>query len=230
MWLLLWPVVGLEIKRQCQLSYKSALFLMHRIRFAMKDFPANTTKLFGEVEIDETFCGGKPRLQTDGTRVIGTGYRRDTNKTPVVAIIKRKGDVRAAVIPCVNGKNLSQFINKNVVKGSVVNTNQFPLYKSVIYPLTRFGDGKHVVVNHGRREYARHNLDGTIAHVNTCESFFSLLKRGLIGTFHSVSKEHLHRYCDEFSFRWNTRKLNDGQRTVLAIEGAAGKRLAYYGV
>jgi len=78
-----------------------------------------------------------------------------------------------------------------------------------------------------KREHARKATDGTIAHVNTCESFFSLLKRGIMGTYHCISKEHLHRYCDEFSFRWNKRRLNDGERLVAAVQQAEGKRLLY---
>ncbi len=100
------------------------------------------------------------------------------------------------------------------------------MYPSVIYWLVRW-EGNHHVVNHRLREYARRATDGKIAHVNSCESFFSLLKRGLMGTFHCVSKEHLHRYCDEFSFRWDTRRLNDGERLVKAIKNADGKRLLY---
>ncbi len=84
-----------------------------------------------------------------------------------------------------------------------------------------------LVVNHAIREYARKATDGTIAHVNTCESFFSLLKRGIMGTYHCISKEHLHRYCDEFAFRWNKRRLNDGDRLVAAVKQADGKRLLY---
>jgi hypothetical protein len=101
------------------------------------------------------------------------------------------------------------------------------MYKSVLHPIVKFGDGKHYAVNHSRKEYARRNLDGSVAHVNNCESFFSLLKRGLMGTFHCVSKEHLHRYCDEFAFRWNTRQLNDGDRLMAAIKNGEGKRLIY---
>ena len=72
-----------------------------------------------------------------------------------------------------------------------------------------------------------HNADGTTAGVNCAESFFSLIKRGLLGTFHAVRKEHLHRYCDESAFRWDTRKLNDGQRVIEAVKHTAGKRLTY---
>jgi hypothetical protein len=70
-------------------------------------------------------------------------------------------------------------------------------------------------------------VDGTVSHINTCESFFSLIKRGVYGAFHHVSKEHLHRYCDEFSFRWNTRKLTDGERMETALGMMEGKRLTY---
>ena len=161
--------------------------------------------------------------------VKGTGYRKDSNKVPVVALIERGGDVRTKVVARVNQKNLASFLKENISRGAVVNTDQHLVYPSIVYPIVKHYGGRHYVVNHGQREYARITPDGTVAHVNTCESFFSLLKRGLVGTFHAVSREHLHRYCDEFSFRWNTRKLNDGERTALCIEGAAGKRLAYYG-
>jgi hypothetical protein len=83
------------------------------------------------------------------------------------------------------------------------------------------------VVNHSVYEYARQNADGSAAHVNTCESFFSLLKRGVMGSFHHVSREHLPKYADEFAFRWNNRKISDGQRMEVAIEQTEGKRLTY---
>lgn len=215
-------VSALEIQRQCQISYKSALFLMHRIRFAMGDDNSSKPKLFGEVEADETYCGGKQKLEKDVL-----GFRIKSNKVPVAAMVKRKGEVRAKVLPNITSKNLSRFLNQNITRGSTVHTDQLPLYRNALYRIVRFGAGKHTVVNHSAKEYAHRNPDGTVSHTNTCESFFSLLKRGLMGTFHCVSKEHLHRYCDEFSFRWNTRQLNDGERVVSAIKNADGKRLLY---
>ena len=220
-------VAALEIQRQCQISYKSALFLMHRIRFAMAGNSGSTPKLFGTLEVDETYCGGSPRHEKGVNPIKPGGFRKTSNKTPVVAMVRRGGEIRTEVVPTVTYKNLREFVNKNIVKGSVINTDQHPLYPSVLKPLVRFGDGQHQTVNHHRKEYARHNLDGTVSHTNTCESFFSLLKRGLMGTFHCVSKEHLHRYCAEFQFRWNTRFLNDGERLVSAIKNAEGKRLIY---
>ena len=86
---------------------------------------------------------------------------------------------------------------------------------------------RHDVVNHSQLEYARRNFDGTISHVNNAESFFSLLKRGVVGAFHHVSPEHLHRYCDEFGFRWDFRKVTDGERMVEGLKRTEGKRLMY---
>jgi transposase-like protein len=218
-------VSALEIQRQCQISYKSALFLMHRIRFAMKDDSPEKPKLFGTLECDETFCDSRQVKKDHGNKI--PTHWNSVNKVPVVAMVRRGGEVRTGIVPNVNHKNLSTFLNKNVTKGSTVNTDQWKAYKSALRPIVKFGEGKHLTVNHSKKEYARHNPDGSVAHVNSCESFFSLLKRGLVGTFHCVSREHLHRYCDEFSFRWNTRFLNDGERIVAAIKNSEGKRLIY---
>jgi transposase-like protein len=215
---------ALEIKRHCNISYKSALFLMHRVRFAITDDPKNPPpKLGGTLEVDETYCGGKPR-PLDG---IISKRGRGTKKTPVVAMVQRNGDVRTKVVTAVSHKNLREFIDLNIEKGSIVNTDSFSMYHTLLWPIYGVGDGRHDVVNHKAKEYVRRNVDGSLAHVNSCESFFSLIKRGLIGTFHAVSKEHLPRYCNEFAFRWNTRTLNDGERITKAVQSAEGKRLVY---
>ena len=215
-------VSALEIQRHCQISYKSALFLLHRVRFAMTDNNETPKKLTGTCEVDETFCGGKPRPNADGTKPKGTGYRKDSNKIPVVAMVERGGDVRAKVVPKVTSKNLHQFVSQHIDKSATVNTDTFPIYHGVLYDWAR-----HDTVNHSTLEYSRTNPDGTKTHVNSCESFFSLIKRGLNGIYHAVSPEHLHRYVGEFEFRWNTRNLCDGDRIVRAIQSADGKRLVY---
>ncbi len=206
-----------EIQRHCQISYKSALFLLHRVRFAITPDTTGAPKLDGEIEIDETYCGGKPR-HGSGPHKRGRG----TKKTPVVAMVQRNGEVRSKVITSVNYKNLHRFIGNNVEKTATINTDDCNSYPRIGRQFNR-----HDVVKHTAKEYARHNADGTVSHTNTAESFFSLIKRGLMGIYHSVSKEHLHRYCGEFEFRWNTRTLNDGERITTAIKGASGKRLIY---
>ncbi len=195
-------VSAMQIQRQTRVSYKSALFLMHRIRFAMAD--NGGTPLGGIVEIDETYVGGKPRKGSAPVHHMEQGRFRKgpaldfkDRKTPVVAMV----DQRA--------------IFANVDRSARIMTDERPTYRAI---------GKqyagHDVVNHSRGEYARGDVT-----TNTVEGFFSLLKRGVYGTFHSISRTHLHRYVSEFTFRYNTRKLDDGERTMQAIRGAEGKRL-----
>jgi transposase-like protein len=204
-------VSALQIRRETGLSYKSALFLMHRVRYAMAE--PIPSKLDGIVEVDETYVGGKPRRD-------GKYHKRGrgTSKAPVVALVERNGRVRSKPIANVTGKTLKDAIRDNVEKTACIMTDEHTSYRGIG---KEFAGGHHTV-NHGRGEYAR-----GIVHSNSAESFFALLKRGVYGTYHAVSKKHLHRYVSEFAFRWNTRKQNDGDRLVAAIRGARGKRLMY---
>lgn len=211
-------VSALEIKRHCQISYKSALFLMHRVRFAMTADASTPEKMEGTCEVDETYVGGKPRHPREKRA-------KWSDKTPVVALVQRGGEVRTQVVANVTAKNVSKFVDANIHGSAVVNSDQSAVLHNVLHPWARWY--RHHVVNHSKFEYARTNADGSVAGVNHCESFFSLLKRGLMGTFHAVSKHHLHRYCNEFAFRWNTREMNDGDRTAFAIQSSVGKRLHY---
>lgn len=205
-------VSALEIKRQTGLSYKSALFLMHRIRFAMAPETAQGGgKLSGTVEVDETYVGGKPR------------YRRDqreawTTKQAVVALVQRNGEVRNRHIPDVTAKTLEREIYKHVDLGSRLMTDEYVAYQSIG---SQFAGG-HETVKHTAGEYVRGD-----AHTNTVESYFALVKRGLNGIYHAVSKKHLHRYLSEFEFRYNRRHLGDGDRLVATIRASEGKRLFY---
>jgi transposase-like protein len=206
-------VSAMEIQRHCQISYKSALFLMHRIRFAMTPDIDSLPKMTGTVEVDETYVGGKPRP--------GTGYHkrgRGTSKTPVLGIVQRNGNIHRRVVANVSAATLKGAIRQCVDKSATIMTDEFPVYRGIGKEFS----GGHHVIRHGQREYVRGEVS-----TNTAESSFALIKRGLMGIYHAVSKEHLHRYLGEFDFRWNTRQMNDGERTARAIEGAVGKRLAY---
>lgn len=213
-------ISALQIKRECGLAYKSALFLMHRIRFAMT--PDTEEKLSGDIEVDETYVGGKPRYKQhrvfDSSRPkMNTG--RGTKKTPVLALIARDGSIRTQVLPNITGETLRKAIIENVnVPSARLLTDELHAYKKIGKEFS----GGHEFVKHSAGEYARGDI-----HSNTAESFFATLKRGIYGTFHAVSKKHLHRYVNEFAFRWDTRKIDDGQRLVSAIKGADGKRLLY---
>ena len=204
-------VSALEIQRQCQISYKSALFLLHRIRFAMTTEDGKFPPMRGMVEVDETYVGGKRKYM---------GKCGTSGKIPVVSALERCGRVRSQVVPNVTGKTLKSFIQKNVKVNSEIHTDENRSY-CLIRP-----NYAHFTVKHGMGEYARREKDRLVT-TNSVEGFFSLLKRGITGIYHCVSKEHLHRYLGEFDFRYNNRRLNDGERLVAAVKQAEGKRLLY---
>jgi transposase-like protein len=206
-------VSALEIKRHCQISYKSALFLMNRIRFAMSPDP-NEPKLNGIVECDETYVGGKPRKGDGKTHKKGRG----TSKTPVFAAVARDGKIRRRVVANVTGETLRAAIREDVHPDSYIITDEHLGYRGI----GEHFEGGHHTVRHSAGEYARGP-----SHTNTAESSFALVKRGIVGVYHNVSKEYLHRYIWQVDFMWNGRKLNDGERTVLAIRCAEGKRMMY---
>jgi transposase-like protein len=206
-------VSALQIKRLTGLSYKSALFMMHRIRFAMSDNPQTPRPLEGTVEADETYVGGRPRhpqLMTIG----GRKPMSDT-KACVLALVERGGEIRPFHVP--KGQPIKRVVLAHVSPDAVLMTDEASGYKKIGQEFA-----EHHAVMHSVREYVR-----GFAHTNTAESFFSLLKRGIYGTFHSVSVKHLHRYLGEFQYRYNTRHVDDGERTAQAIRKAAGKRLEY---
>jgi transposase-like protein len=200
-----------QMHRMLKVTYKTAWFMCHRIRFAMAGGEIPAKKLSGTVEVDETFVGGKGDLKTKFSR-----------KTPVVALVQRDGDLKTRVVSNVTQKNVLQAVHECVESGAIVNTDDSGVYRGRLKAFAR-----HDIVNHSKEQYAVSLPDGSVKHVNTCESFFSLLKRGVHGAWHHVSREHLPKYAGEFEFRWNHRKITDGERMVKAIESTEGKRLTY---
>jgi len=205
-------VSALEIKRQCQISYKSALFLMNRIRFAMAPDP-DAPKLRGDVECDETYIGPR-RPRYKGTSKHGRG----TSKTPVFVAVQRNGELRRRVIADVTAHTLKGAIREEIDRRARIITDEHRSYTGIG---TEFSGG-HETVSHGTYEFVRSNN-----HTNTAESTHALVKRGIVGIYHNVSREYLHRYLWQFDFLWNNRELNDGERTYVAIKAAEGKRLMY---
>jgi transposase-like protein len=202
-----------QLHRMLGLTYKTAWFMAHRIRHAMND-DAKQTKLGGTVEIDEMYIGGK---------VKGHGVKAGKdNKTPVVSLVERKGRVRSFQTEKVNFEEMKPIIKEHLHGWSEVMTDD-----ATIYPFLLKGQAaSHDVVCHSKGEYVRKEGLRTI-HTNTIESFFALFKRGVYGTFHHISRQHLHRYLDEFDFRYNSRETTDGERAELAVKGVVGKRLMY---
>jgi transposase-like protein len=196
-----------QLHRMLGVTYKTAWFMSHRIRHAMKP---HQRLLQGVVEVDETFFGKKSDVRTS-----------KSSKSCVAALVERGGEVRTRVVASVTQKNMGACIRELVSKDAIINTDNHSAYANL-------ADYKgHDVVSHSTEGFNKITLEGRRASVNYCESFFSLMKRGIVGAFHHVSKEHLPRYCDEFAFRWNTRKHTDGERFEVAIAAIEGKRLKY---
>jgi len=194
-----------QLHRMLGVTYKTAWFMSHRIRHAMNDSHA-MGKLKGTVECDETYIGGKKRIE-----------QRYDNKTPVFSLVQREGTVRSFVITNLTASKLKEIIRDNVEREARIMTDEFRSYMGLKYEFL-----SHDTVNHSAKEYVRGH-----AHTNTVEGYFSLLKRGIVGTFHHVGSQHLHRYLAEFDFRYNGRKLDDATRSILATRMIEGKRLQY---
>jgi transposase-like protein len=194
-----------QLHRMLRITYKSAWFMAHRIRLAMQHSPF-AGKLGGIVEADETYIGGREKR---------TGA--PSKKKAVFALVERHGRVRSFALPTVTSKNLREIIRENVAADSRMMTDEFKGYRGL---KKEFAD--HQTINHSRGHYVRGEVT-----TNTVEGYFSLLKRGLTGTYHHVSKHHLHRYLAEFDFRYNARQADDAARNILAVKQTEGKRLQY---
>ena len=201
-----------QMERMLGVTYKTAWFLCHRIREAMDGAAGNAPLGGGNkvVEADETFVGGKARNRA---------FRAPKPKKAVVALVEREGQVRSFHVANVNAKHLRGLIVTNVDRASHLMTDE-----SMVY--TRVGRefAGHSTVVHSANQYVR---TGGFTHSNTAENFFSILKRGVIGTYHHMSEAHLGRYCREFDLRYNTRTMSDGERASVILKGMEGKRLTY---
>ncbi len=203
-----------EIGRDLGVTQKTAWFMLHRVRLAMQE--GDGAMLGGEVEVDETFIGGKARNMHAAKRrekIHGTG---GTDKEIVFGMVERGGKVRAKHVSTRGKAELQPEIRENVAAGSAIFSDELLSYSG----LDR--DYQHAVINHAV-EYVNGNV-----HTNTMENFWSLLKRGLHGTYISVEPFHLFRYIDEQAFRYNNRNdMNDGDRFNAVLSHVAGKRLTY---
>jgi transposase-like protein len=202
-----------QLERMLGVTYKTAWFMTHRIREAMRD--SGGSGLFGgeggTVEVDETFWGNrKPRGQKKGR-----GY---AHKEKILSLVERGGGrVRSHHVERVDAATLAPILREQIAQDSRIITDEASQYTLVGREFAGHG-----VVSHGIGEYVRGDI-----HTNTIEGYFSVLKRGLTGTYHHVSKQHLKRYLSEFDFRYNTRKANDMERTIEALRGIDGKRMMY---
>lgn len=207
-----------QLHRSISVTYKTAWFMFHRIREAMRPASEPAMGEGGPVEMDTTYVGGREKNRHASKRKnIGRG---GAGKEPVVALVERQGRVRAHHMPSVTASNVDAVLDKQMKEGATLYTDDDRTFRTV-KPRNR----PTAVVRHSIGEYVRGD-----AHTNTIEGYFSILKRGIYGTYHHVSPEHLKRYLAEFDFRYNERMalgVDDAERTVRAIKGAEGKRLTY---
>ncbi|MGF7169416.1 hypothetical protein FHS91_001075 [Sphingobium xanthum] len=203
-----------QLHRMLEITYKSAWFLAHRIREAMRagelDLPFGNTG--GAVEMDETFIGQEPGVK------MGKGGVR--HKMKVVTLVDReRGRARSMVVDKLNINIVTGIAVENLAREAYLMTDDAGFYKNMRYTFT------HGYTRHSRGEY----VDGVI-HTNTVEGYFSIFKRGMKGVYQHCAKKHLHRYLAEFDFRYSNREavgFNDADRSVEAIKGIVGKRLSY---
>ena len=201
-----------ELHRAIGVTQKTAWFMLQRIRLATQDETHN--KLAGEVEVDETFIGGKARFMHADKRAEKIHGRGPDGKTIVAAVLERGGTVRARVCSTRRKAELQAMIRENVEAGSAVYSDALKSYDG----LDEFG---HEVIDH-----AVAYVDGNV-HTNGLENFWSLLKRSLKGTYVSVEPFHLFRYIDEQAFRYNNRNMNDIERFVYVMRHVIGRRVTY---
>jgi transposase-like protein len=203
-----------EIHRAIGVTQKTAWFMLHRIRLAMQG--ENAAKLSGEVEVDETLIGGASRFMHKEKRervITGTGGK---DKTAVMGVMERGGNVRAFVVENRTKKELQKQVREHVEAGAAIFTDELLSYEGLD------ADYHHAVINHAV-EYVNGNV-----HTNNLEGFWNLLKRGLKGTYVSVEPFHLFRYLDEQAFRFNNRKAaGDWERCSELVSQVLGKRLTY---
>jgi len=208
-------VSSYEIARDVKVTQKSAWFMLHRIRLAMQD-DFFGSKLGGEVEVDETFIGGKSRnmhLSKRKQRITGTG---GADKTIVFGMLERGGRVRAKVMPNRKMESVQPEIRQHVTAGTALYSDEWVAYRGLET------DYAHQIIDH-----AVQYVDGRV-HTNSMENFWSLLKRGIAGTYVSVEPFHLFRYLDEQMFRFNNRKnIDDAGRFDLVVSQLVGKRLTF---
>ncbi len=213
-----------QLHRILEVTYKTAWFMSHRLREAMRDGSLDIMGgPGGMVEADETYFGYKDD-KTKG-KLTKRGKRGHGGQRPIVALVERNGKARTFYVETATRKNVSEIVSENVAKESTLLTDESRFYTAIGETYT-----EHKTVHHSSNEYVRYEKGGLEVHTNTVEGYFSLFKRGMKGIYQHCSEKHLHRYLAEFDFRYNNRirlGVDDQARTDNALRGIVGKRLTY---
>jgi transposase-like protein len=213
---------AMQLQRHLGCEYNTAWFLHHRVMEAMRRGGLDVPPMGGPgkiVEVDEAYHGTVDEARVSKQRQ-GRPYKRHKHigqKRAIVSLVERGGSVRSFHVPTADAATVAQIVRENVHAETRLHTDESKLYVRVG---TEFA--AHETVNHAAKEYARGDVT-----TNTVEGYFSIFKRGMRGNYQHCAEKNLHRYLAEFDFRYNTRKLTDGERAVLAVQGGEGKRLTY---
>lgn len=199
-------ISSVQLGKDIGVTQKTAWFMLHRIRFAFSN-DNYEGKLYGVVQCDEVYIGGKNKNRPLHKRIQNSQGRSLKDKTPVFGMIETGGRLFTSVVPNTKASTLKPLIKKLVKEGSIVVTDEWTAYKNM--PEEFY----HIAINHGEEEYARGAF-----HTNSIEGFWSLLKRGIFGIYHFVSPKHLQRYCEEFAYRYNSRKIKCYERFYDVME------------
>ena len=209
-------ISSLQLSRDIHVTQKTAWFMLQRIRKTMGQENATDKIYRGEVELDETFIGGKNKNRHASKKVANSQGRSCIDKTPVLGMVQRNGKLIAKKMQCTSEESITPLVLKHVMKETMVYSDEWIGYKKVSKKY------HHLFVNHGSKQY----VNGRI-HTNTLEGAWSLLKRGIQGIYHSVSRKHLQRYVDEFVFRYNYRNMTDDVRFNYLLQSFYSCRLTY---
>jgi transposase-like protein len=204
---------ALQMSKHLGVTHKTAWFMIHRIRESFKERAPEL--LEGTVECDETFYGGRNKNRHYDKKVPQSQGRSFKDKTPVLGMLERGGKLRTVVVKNTSGKVIKPIIHKNVKKGSILYSDEWHAYRGLGYVY------QHSIVDHGRKQYKN-----GAACTNSIEGAWCHLKK-LLSNHNCVSKKHLQRYCNEFTFKYNTRGISDNERFLLSLRNIEGHRLRY---
>lgn len=203
-----------QLRKDIGVTQKTAWFMLHRIRESLKN--RSLSKLTGVIQADEMVIGGLEKNKHADKRTLGTQGRSTLKKTAIVGVLRQGGEVRVQPVSDTTSAEIHPFVLDNVTAQSILFTDTWKGYNGLKDTY------RHMKINHSSGEYVR-----GMVHTNGIENFWSLLSRGIIGIYHHVSPKHLARYCDEFVFRFNTRKSNEAERFNLMLLNSNGRVLPY---